>query len=60
MKAWSEMSNKEKAEQTIKDIKRRQALREKGKKDAKDYSFEQVQKSKDKTRRIRCKSYKGR
>ena len=44
MKTWEEMSNKERAEQTIRDIKRRQALREKqiekGKKDAVDYIFD--------------------
>ena len=46
MKTWEEMSNKERAEQTIRDIKRRQALREKqiekGKKDAVDYIFDQA------------------
>ena len=59
MKAWEDMNNKERAEQTFKDIKRRQALRTKGKYDAIDYSFEQAAKANIKRNKIRCKSYRG-
>ena len=56
MKTWEEMSNKERAEQTIRDIKRRQALREKqiekGKKDAVDYIFDKVYKANSKNSKI--------
>ena len=59
MKAWEDMSNKEKAEQTFKDIKRRQTLREKGEKDAANYGFEQAAKANFRKSKIRCKSYRG-
>lgn len=63
MKTWEEMSNKERAEQTIRDINRRQALREKqiekGKKDAVDYIFDKVYKANSKNSKIRYKSYRG-
>ena len=63
MKTWEEMSNKERAEQTIRDIKRRQALREKqiekGKKDAIDYIFDKVYKANRKKSKIIYKTYRG-
>lgn len=53
------MTNREKAEQTIKDIKRRQALREQGIKAAKDFTYEQCFKAKKNRDKIRSRSYRG-
>lgn len=40
MKSWEEMSNRERAEQTYRDIKRRQKLREDGAREATSFRFE--------------------
>ena len=40
MKKWGEMTNRERAEQTIKDIKRRQELRAAGEREATSFRFE--------------------
>ncbi|MGL5190883.1 MAG: hypothetical protein ACRC7S_14675 [Cetobacterium sp.] len=58
-KSWEEMSSKERAEQTIRDIKRRQELREKGKKEADNFIFEQCFKAKRNRDKIRSKIYRG-
>lgn len=59
MKTWEEMSNKERAEQTIRDLKRRKALREKGQRDADDYVFDKVYKANRKKSKIIYKTYRG-
>lgn len=46
-------------DRTIKDIKRKQELREKGKKDAEQYGYDARLKSFKKSSKIRCKSYRG-
>ena len=53
------MSNKERAEQTIRDLKRRKALREKGQRDADDYVFDKVYKANRKKSKIIYKTYSG-
>ena len=40
MKAWEEMSNRERAEQTYRDIRRKQELREAGVREATSFRFE--------------------
>lgn len=45
MKPWKEMSNKERAEQTYKDIKRKQKLRAAGEVEAKNFRFENMYKT---------------
>lgn len=61
MKSWEEMTSKERAEQTIKDIKRRQELRKIGEREAKSFICENAYKSnrKSKTSKKRgCRSCK--
>ena len=58
-KAWEDMSNKERAEQTIRDIKRRQAIRKKAAYDVKALKIESVIKSSAKRRSVKnrgCRS----
>lgn len=52
---WNDLTNKEKAEMTFRDIQRKQRLREEGKNQAKEYMFETMYKNK-----IRTKKGKGR
>ena len=40
MKPWEEMSNRERAEQTYRDIRRKQELREAGVREATSFRFE--------------------
>lgn len=53
------MSNKERAEQTIRDIKLRQERRRIGEQEADCYIFNQLQKAKKTRDKIRCKKYRG-
>lgn len=56
---WEDMSNKERAEQTIRDIKLRQERRRIGKQEADCYMFNQVHKAKKAREKIRSKQYRG-
>lgn len=47
-------------EKTVRDIKKRQELREKGKNDADDFIFSQMGKAKKERDKIRNKRYRGR
>ena len=60
MKAWEDMTNRERAEQTIKDIKRRQELREIGKREADSFMFDNILKAKRNRDKINCKKYRQR
>lgn len=53
------MSNKERAEQTFKDIKKRQELRKQGERAAKDFIFERMGQAKKERDKIRSKCYRG-
>lgn len=61
-KNWEEMNNKERAEQTFNDIKKRQDKRERerleGIKQADDFIFSHKQKTIKRKNKIRCKCYK--
>lgn len=60
IKTWEQMSNRERAEQTIKDIKRRQELREIGQREADSFMFDNVLKAKRNRDKINCKKYRQR
>ena len=60
MKTWEDMSNRERAEQTIKDIKRRQELREIGKREADSFMFDNMLKAKKNRDKIKNKRYRQR
>ena len=53
------MSNKERAEQTLRDLKLRQERRNKGNKEADNFVFEQINKAKKSRDKIRSKKYRG-
>lgn len=57
---WEHMSCKERAEQTIRDIKLRQERRMKGKHEADNFIFGQMYKAKRERDKIRCRQYRGR
>jgi hypothetical protein len=56
---WEDMSNKERAEQTLRDLKLRQERRNKGNKEADNFVFEQMNKAKKSRDKIRSKKYRG-
>lgn len=58
MKTWEDMSNRERAEQTIKDIKRRQELRKIGEREAISFMFNNMLKAKKNRDKITNKSYR--
>ena len=58
MKTWEAMTNRERAEQTIKDIKKRQELREIGKREADSFMFDHMLKAKKNRDKITNKSYR--
>ena len=58
MKTWGDMTNRERAEQTIKDIKKRQELREIGKREADSFMFDNMLKAKKNRDKITNKSYR--
>ena len=60
MKTWDNMTNRERAEQTIKDIKRRQELREIGKREADSFMFDNMLKAKKNRDKIKNKRYRQR
>ena len=60
MKSWEEMSNRERAEQTYRDIKRRQKLREDGAREADSFMFNNILKAKRNRDKINCKKYRQR
>ena len=55
MKTWEDMTNRERAEQTIKDIKKRQELREIGKREADSFMFDNMLKAKKNRDKIKNK-----
>lgn len=59
MKTWEEMTAKERAEQTIRDIKKRQELKKIGQREADSFIINQYAKAKKHRDKIRCKSYRG-
>ena len=60
MKSWEDMTNRERAEQTIKDIKKRQELREIGKREADSFMFDNMLKAKKNRDKIKNKRYRQR
>ena len=60
MKTWEDMTNRERAEQTIKDIKKRQELREIGKREADSFMFDNMLKAKKNRDKIKNKRYRQR
>lgn len=58
MKTWEDMSNRERAEQTIKDIKRRQELRKIGEREAISFMINNMLKAKKNRDKITNKSYR--
>ena len=60
MKTWDNITNRERAEQTIKDIKRRQELREIGKREADSFMFDNMLKAKKNRDKIKNKRYRQR
>ena len=60
MKSWEDMTNRERAEQTIKDIKRRQELREIGQREADSFMFDNMLKAKKNRDKINNKRYRQR
>lgn len=60
MKTWDDMTNRERAEQTIKDIKKRQELREIGKREADSFMFDNMLKAKKNRDKIKNKRYRQR
>lgn len=57
---WGNMSNKQRAEQTFRDIKLRQERRKEGEKQAINLTFEHMGLAKKKRDKIRCRQYRGR
>lgn len=60
MKAWEEMSNAERAEQTYRDIKLRQERRRIGDREADTFMFTQINNAKKKRDKIISKKYRRR
>ena len=60
MKAWEEMSNRERAEQTYRDIKRRQEMRKVGAREADSFMFDNILKAKRNRDKINSKKYRQR
>lgn len=60
MKSWEDMTNRERAEQTIKDIKRRQELRKIGQREADSFMFDNMLKAKKNRDKIKNKRYRQR
>ena len=60
MKAWEEMSNAERAEQTYRDIKLKQERRRIGVREADTFMFTQINNAKKKRDKIISKKYRRR
>lgn len=60
MKAWEEMTNAERAEQTFRDIKLRQERRRIGVREADTFMFTQINNAKKKRDKIISKKYRRR
>lgn len=60
MKTWEEMSNRERAEQTYRDIKRRQEMRKTGEREADSFMFDNILKAKRNRDKIKSKKYRQR
>lgn len=60
MKTWEEMSNRERAEQTYRDIKRRQEMRKTGVREADSFMFDNILKAKRNRDKINSKKYRQR
>lgn len=60
MKAWEEMTNAERAEQTYRDIKLRQERRRIGVREADTFMFTQINNAKKKRDKIISKKYRRR
>lgn len=60
MKAWEEMTNSERAEQTFRDIKLRQDRRKTGAREANNFMFNNILKAKRNRDKITAKKYRQR
>lgn len=60
MKPWEEMSNRERAEQTYRDIRRKQELRKAGTREADSFMFDNILKAKRNRDKIKNKKYRQR
>ena len=60
MKSWEEMSNRERAEQTYRDIRRKQELRNAGTREADSFMFDNILKAKRNRGKIKNKKYRQR
>ncbi|MBP3930685.1 MAG: hypothetical protein J6D47_14130 [Peptostreptococcaceae bacterium] len=60
MKSWEEMSNRERAEQTYRDIRRKQELRNAGTREADSFMFDNILKAKRNRDKIKNKKYRQR
>lgn len=60
MKSWEKMSNRERAEQTYRDIRRKQELRNAGTREADSFMFDNILKAKRNRDKIKNKKYRQR
>lgn len=58
MKSWEKMSNRERAEQTYRDIRRKQELRNAGTREADSFMFDNILKAKRNRDKIKNKKYR--
>lgn len=60
IKTWEQMSNRERAEQTYRDIRRKQELRNAGTREADSFMFDNILKAKRNRDKIKNKKYRQR
>ena len=60
IKTWEQMSNRERAEQTYRDIRRKQELRNAGTREADSFMFDNILKAKRNRGKIKNKKYRQR
>ena len=60
IKTWEQMSNRERAEQTYRDIRRKQELRKVGTREADSFMFYNILKAKRNRDKIKNKKYRQR
>ena len=60
IKTWEQMSNRERAEQTYRDIRRKQELRKAGTREADSVMFDNILKAKRNRDKIKNKKYRQR
>ena len=57
---WEYMSNRQRAEQTFRDIKRRQERKLIGRREADNFMYDNMSQAKKKRDKIRSRQYRGR